>query len=267
MKKIFILILCCTALYIYKNQKDSYDYTYPELIAQAVARSDWTTTARLSQRVLLEEIDPAVRWEALQNTVLASKNLGDLTWAINALENSILDYTSQAKHEYIYTELMLAHKEKQSYLKARDAANQLLSLSELTAQKRADIEISYAEFSLAMSDFDNAEIMLLSTLNKENIENSHTIATFMLGTLFYFNNQLQNSEKYIDIFLNLPNADSAKIGQALFIKADIAEINENFQEARDLYHRALDLHPNPDTINVRLKHLENLVNTTEIFLN
>ncbi len=265
MKKLLVLIVCCLSLYIYKNQKDSYEYDYQKLIAQAVQRSDWTTTARLSQRVLLEELDLELRWDALQYTVLASKNLGDLTWTITALENSILDYTSQDKQEYIYTELMSAYFEKRNYIKARESANSILSLVALSPEKRAKIEISHAEFSLAISDFDSAEAMLLSTLAKDNIKDSHSKATFMLASLYYYNNKLTSCAKYIDNFLALPNADPSKIGQALFIKADIAEINENYEEANNLYQQALDLHPNPDTINIRLKHLENLINTSEVF--
>ncbi len=265
MKKLFILLVCCFALYVYKNQKDNYEYDYPKLIAQAAERSDWTTTARLSQRVLLEELNLDLRWDALQYTVLASKNLGDLTWTITALENSILDYTSQDKQEYIYTELMQAYYEKRNFFKARESALALLSLNALSAEKRADIEISHAEFSLAMSDFDTAESMLLSTLTRDDVNSSHTKATFMLASLYYYNNKLTSCKKYLENFLALPNKDPSKVGQALFIKADIAEMNENYEEANALYNEALDLHPNPDTINIRLKNLEKLISTSEVF--
>ncbi len=265
MKKILVLLACCLALYIYKNQNDSYDYNYPNLITQAVKKSDWTTAARLSQRVLLEEVDLELRWEALQYTVLASKNLGDLTWAITALENSILDYTSHDKQEYIYTELMYAYKGRMNNVKAREAATSLLAIPILTPENRANIEFAHAQFSIAISDFANAEKMLLSTLSRENMEDTHHLANFMLASIYYYDDKMQECEVYIDQFLALPHTDPSKIGQALFIKADIAEINEKYDLASELYHQALDLHPNPDTINIRLKNLGNLINTTVIY--
>ncbi len=257
MKKILFCLLVLTfALTACDNNKENENITSQELVDQALAKSDWTVAAHLSQRILIEEIDINKRWKALQNLVAATKKLGDLKWTITSLEGNSLDFTTPKAQEYINYELMLAYESLLDYNKSREYAEKLLANAELTDEEITKLEITIANYSLILSDFDKAESSLISCLNKNQIAQSYSQCTFLLGNLYYLSDRLDESMIQINNFLNLPDITYPDRAQALFLKGDMLELQGDKEQALELYKQSVRYHPNPETIKVRINSLE-----------
>ncbi len=258
MKKLLfsILILTFSLSACNEESKKEDELTSFILVEQALEKNDWTVAAHLSQRILIEELDMNKRWQALQSLVESTKSLGDVRWTITALEGNLIDFTSPKAQEYILSELIIAHASALNYTAATEYAEKLLKNQNLSDARIAELEITIANYALILSDFTKAENSLKSCLLKDELAESYRQCTFMLGNLYYLSNKNEESMQQIDIFLNLPDISYPNRAQALFLKGDMLETAGKKKEALELYKQSIRYHPNPETIQVRIKNLE-----------
>lgn len=230
-----------------------------ELMIQAVESADWSLASLIAQRILMEEVNPEIRWQALEVLVHADKQRMDLTWTLPALTKALSEFESEEQQKYIYKELISLYTALNDYEKTIDLIKKCIDLPQTSLAEKTELELKIAQLALAHNDFATAEEQLLVCLEREKTGTFYNQCLFDLSNLYFLLNNIEKVEEYTDLYLALPEATNEDKSWILFIKGDILETQEKYEEALQSFMQAIEYHPNKEVVELRIKNLSNSI--------
>lgn len=224
---------------------------------EAAAEQDWGQAARLAQRYLRDENDPAKRWQAWNLMVTASRHMGELRWTVDDLETMLLEFgDSDAYAAGVLRQLAEAYEGLRQWDRAAAVWLHLLDVEEFSPDETAKIYRRMGIFFLRGQDYAMAEDMLEMCLDQASDSAVQLECHFLLAQAYAGDQNPDMALSQLSQLLANNEATDALKGQALFWRGDILEQQSKPAEAKQAFTEAIKLHPNPIAVQKRLDYLE-----------
>lgn len=224
---------------------------------EAAAEQDWGQAARLAQRYLRDENDPAKRWQAWNLMVTASRHMGELRWTVDDLETMLLEFgDNDAYTSAVLRQMAEAYEGLRQWDKAAAVWLHLLDVEEFSDDEAAKIYRRMGIFFLRGQDYGMAEDMLEMCADQSGDSAVLQDCYFYLAQAYSGDQKPDLALAQLSQLLAMNEATESLKGQALFWRGDILEQQSKVAEAKQAFTDALPLHPNPIAVQKRLDYLE-----------
>ncbi len=250
---LFILVLL--SLTACSESEKHNDSVTTKQLEDAIIMQDWNLASHMAQRILMEELDPQTRYNALKIHIMASNNLSNYQAIIYVLENALNEFNKSEEQVFIQSELVKAYANKQDYAKAMEYTKGLMRTKSIKESEKIALELQIIEYALKNHSFGEAGIIFDSLKNK-NIDPVKNKYYYLLINYSFLSQQYENAIKNIEIYLSFGNISKAERGRMYFLQGDCYEILGKNDKALMSFTKALESHPNPEVVKLRIDALE-----------
>ncbi len=266
-KKLTFLVLLLLVFATFSLSRNEIHVEHPVVIDTTKIESEWEKKARLAKELLSTQSSVYAHWQAFNTLIYANKKLHKTHLNLEILQRAQEKFKSQKQQEFIYKELVHTHQLFAQHEEAIKNAEILISMFYLPKHEKNEISITISENAIAIGEYEKAEKFIKSTLpsnfnTRSVLTNEECENVLALINLYYFSDESKQASQYVDILLSQKNSSDEQRAHALLIKGGIYEQDRYYEEARECFIQALDIHPNRAAVEARIEGIAEKSNSS-----